>query len=305
MVRLIKICFVLTTLFFVLVTQTSLLRFPAAATLTKMPSSVDVDLKHIPIGDGRISSQPEVGSIWSCRTRFRSRIGAHATGDWIQADGTYDLTAKPTVDGKVYWSSKFKIVRRGHIRAIVGNRLPQAPTGKFPISPHDDAYAYDRNPNSIKALTYRIELPAIPQVTSPSCVPMGAIGVLLNGGYFFNALDARGKDAVAHEIQDGCQGHPEIHGAYHYHSVTTCLEEKSGGRLALVGYAFDGFGIYGHHDENGKELTNADLDECHGHIAKIKWNGKKKKLYHYHATWEYPYTIGCYRGTPAVVTIQQ
>jgi hypothetical protein len=66
----------------------------------------------------------------------------------------------------------------------------------------------------------------------------------------------------------------------------------------LAGYAHDGFGIYGHRGEQGKELTNADLDVCHGHSHEIYWDKKKVKLYHYHATWEYPYTLGCYRGKP-------
>jgi YHYH protein len=184
---------------------------------------------------------------------------------------------------------------------IVGNRLPKDPTGKFPIDPNDDAYVYDRNPNSIAPATYQFNLPAIPQVAArPSCLPLGEIGVLANGGYFFNALDAGGKDAVAHEIQDRCQGHPEVIGAYHYHSVTTCLEPQNQGKnhSDLVGYALDGFGIYGHRGGNGKELTNADLDVCHGHTHEIEWDRKRVKMYHYHATWEYPYTVGCYRGTP-------
>ncbi|HAJ61709.1 MAG TPA: hypothetical protein DCP31_22720 [Cyanobacteria bacterium UBA8543] len=61
----------------------------------------------------------------------------------------------------------------------------------------------------------------------------------------------------------------------------------------------DGFGIYGHRGEGGKVLTNADLDACHGHTHPIEWDGKQVNLYHYHATWEYPYTVGCYRGTAA------
>jgi hypothetical protein len=38
-------------------------------------------------------------------------------------------------------------------------------------------------------------------------------------------------------------------------------------------------------------MSNDDLDLCHGH--------KHGTLgYHYHATLEYPYTVGCYMGTP-------
>ena len=67
-----------------------------------------------------------------------------------------------------------------------------------------------------------------------------------------------------------------------------------------MGYAFDGFGVYGHYGENGEILTNADLDACHGHTHMIEWDGQRVEMYHYHATYEYPYTIGCYRGTPVL-----
>ena len=112
--------------------------------------------------------------------------------------------------------------------------------------------------------------------------------------------DAQGKDAVAHEVQDRCQGHPECSGAYHYHSLTTCLEGAgpAGAHSPLVGYALDGFGIHGRHGEGGVVLANADLDECHGHTHEIEWDGRRVSLYHYHATWEYPYTLGCFRGRP-------
>ena len=128
---------------------------------------------------------------------------------------------------------------------------------------------------------------------------MGAIGVGLTGSVFFNALDALGRDAVAHEVQDMCQGHPQGAGRYHYHNLTGCLvDEHNGGHSELVGYAMDGFGIYGHHNEDGSIVTNADLDECHGHKHEIEWDGVKKDMYHYHATYEYPYTVGCFKGKP-------
>ena len=75
-------------------------------------------------------------------------------------------------------------------------------------------------------------------------------------------VDAPGRDAVAHEIQDRCQGHPQITGVYHYHSVTSCLDNKRipNGRSELVGYALDGFAIYGPHDVGGKLLSSDDLD---------------------------------------------
>jgi hypothetical protein len=131
----------------------------------------------------------------------------------------------------------------------------------------------------------------------------GEVGILKSGVVLFNAVDAGGRDAVAYEIQDGCDGHPQASDAYHYHSASSCVLEDldpGTGQSKLIGYAFDGFGIYGPRDADGNDLTSADLDECHGTTSKVKFNGKKQKIYHYVATVDYPYTVGCFRGTNAL-----
>lgn len=43
------------------------------------------------------------------------------------------------------------------------------------------------------------------------------------------------------------------------------------------------------------------LDECHGHSHSIQWDNKTVDMYHYHLNNEYPYSIGCFRGTPAKI----
>lgn len=55
--------------------------------------------------------------------------------------------------------------------------------------------------------------------------------------------------------------------------------------------------------ENGKKITNADLDNYHGHShATTEYpNG----IYHYHITDEVPYLNGDgYYGTPGTITHQ-
>ncbi|HEY3800403.1 MAG TPA: YHYH protein [Caulobacteraceae bacterium] len=265
-----------------------------------------VDLHHLPLGDGKLSTAPKAGFIWACRVDPNAG-GAQVDGPWIdKAAGTYDFTAKTVVQGHAVWTPDFHMSIVGDQRVFTTNDLPDHPTGTFPISPSDPAFQYDRNPNSIRTQKVTLSLPADPVLAAePSCAP-GAVGILLTGAVLFSALDAPGRDAVAHEAQDSCQGHPQEGGVYHYHSLSGCLEDKRlpDGHSALVGYAIDGFGIFGRYGEGGKLLTSADLDACHGHTHAIPWNGKMVVMYHYHATYDFPYTVGCLRGAYNMATVR-
>jgi len=264
--------------------------------------SAPVDVTRLPLGDGKVStSGAQRGRVFACQ--LLAGGGASNAGPWIDLNSnTYDLSTKLSVQGKVYWTPGFSVSVNGESRIITGNGLPSHASGIYPINFNDPAYQYDTNPNSISTQSLYMVLPAHPQVNAaPACLNPGAIGVLKTGVVVFNALDAENRDAVAHEVQDRCQGHPERNGSYHYHNVSACIPEKAVAteHSPLAGYALDGFGIYGRYGENGQLLTNDDLDECHGHAHAIEWDGQTVNLYHYHATWEYPYTLGCFRGTPA------
>lgn len=261
-----------------------------------------VDLENLPLGDGKVSTAPQVGYIWSCDQRFNMEGGgAFAAGPWINStDGTWNRLTKLTVDGEVEWANyHFTLEVVDGERVLTGNGLPNHPTGIFPIQTSDDAYEFDRNPNQILEQTIQFTLPLNPTLAAmPTCAG-GIVGIMITGVPLFNGFDAEGRDAVAHEIQDSCHGHPQREGQYHYHDLSGCIEERTAGdtHSELVGYAFDGFGIYGFRGENGDLLTNADLDECHGHTHAIEWEGQTVEMYHYHATTEFPYSIGCFRGT--------
>ncbi|KAA0272049.1 MAG: YHYH protein [Chloroflexi bacterium] len=260
----------------------------------------DVDLTRLELGDGKYSTSPQAGYVFTCQTQFNGG-GATGTGSWMNGDGTWDATRKAVVDGSVTWPHSFTITLQGDQRIFTGNDLPDHPTGNFPVSQSDDAYAVDRNPNSIREQTVSFSVPANPSAAAqPNCVG-GEVGIMLSGVVIFNAFDAEGRDAVAHEVQDDCDGHPQQSGFYHYHSLSDCIEDTStSGHSSLVGYAFDGYGIYGYYGEDGGEVTNEDLDDCHGHTHVIEWDGQMVEMYHYHATHEFPYTVGCFHGTPSV-----
>jgi hypothetical protein len=268
---------------------------------TTTTTNTGLDLTALPLGDGHVSTSPQAGYVYSCQTTFNGN-GASTVGPWINTSaGTYNFTAKTVVQGSVPWpAAAFTIALNsaGTLRNVSTNDLPNHNTGNFPIASTDPAHAYDGNPNHIASQTVVYSLPADPTPTgTPTCLPMGAIGITLTGSVLYNALDALGRDAVAHEEQDLCQGHPDQSSSYHYHSLTNCLPDPGTGHSNLLGYALDGFGIYGVRGENGQVLTNADLDACHGHTHAITWDGQTVVMYHYHATYEYPYTIGCFNGT--------
>lgn len=262
-------------------------------------ASAAIDKTRLPVGDEKYGSSAKRGWVYTCQENFMGG-GAQGEGPWMNGDGTWDLTEKIAVRGSVEWDNVFRSSTSGSIRTLSGNGLPSHTTGEFPVDEDDPAYQYDRNPNSISSQTLRVDLPRNPRRnSSPSCVG-GQIGVMRSGVPLFSAFDAMGRDAAAHEVQDSCEGHPERTGRYHYHSLSSCIRDGRSSKRShssLIGWALDGFGIYGQYGRRGKQLSTSQLDACHGHTHKVRWNGRRVKRFHYHATLDFPYFVGCYRGT--------
>lgn len=259
----------------------------------------------IPLGDGKLSTSPKIGDVDSCQTQFPAIGGAQTVGPWIDTEaGTWNATTKIQVEGSNSWpNASHAFTLAGAERVLQTNDLPTgATTGIFPIASSDPAYQYDRNPNTVTAQSFTWRVPADPTpAASPTCLGLGPIGVSVDGVVFFDALDGEGRDAGAHELQDSCDGHPQMQGVYHYHTYSLCLDtaaSKAPGSSTLVGYALDGYGIYVERDAAGNLPTDADLDACHGRTSAVTWNGKRVVIYHYDVTAEYPYTLGCFHGTP-------
>ena len=266
----------------------------AAKTTAGLASALG--LAKLALGDGKYGSSPRKGYVDSCSTRFGGG-GAFRDGPWIDtATGTWDAGAKIAVQGSVDHRGSFSVARPAGGEVLTGNGLPTVPTGTFPVAPSDPAYQYDRNPNSVQGYTLAVTLPEPQVAPAPSCVGH-TVGVSTLGVPIYDAFDALGRDAAAHEVQDGCAGHPERTGQYHYHSLSPCWHDAAGFDPGLFGYALDGFGIYVERDAKGALPTTADLDECHGRTSEITWHGRKVSMYHYVATPDFPYLVGCYRGT--------
>jgi len=171
--------------------------------------------------------------------------------------------------------------------------LPNHPTAKFP----------GFNPNHIQEMDETFRLPLEP-VINPQAVamddsdrngalPMGPIGVAVNGVVFFNPFDAAMRDAS--NIMDYCCGHPSPNNQYHYHKYPICVNtpfaDRGDGPSQVIGFAFDGLPIYGPYQEAGvmaKDSTTNPLNAFNACYDPVRG-------WHYHVTpGKFPYLIGGY-----------
>jgi hypothetical protein len=254
----------------------------------------------LPVGDGKYRTDgTATGEVYVCHAPAGGGGGAQARGPWFSADGTtYDINQKVAVEGEVKWDSSFSMLVADGTRTVTTNDLPRDhTTGEFPVQPDDPAYQYDRNPNQIAAQSLTYDLNANPEFSEqPSCVS-GESGVMETGVALFDAFDAGGRDAGAWEVQDGCDGHPQMSSEYHYHTLSSCIHDTS--VSTVLGYALDGFPITGPKVGDENILTTADLDECHGITSTVTLDGKAVTTYHYVMTQDFPYSVSCFRSTPA------
>jgi hypothetical protein len=262
-----------------------------------MPKS-SLNLSALPLGTGKESTAPQKGEIWVCHVP--SGGPPVRTPPWVNTTAkTWSLTGKVAAEGNVHWHKQFTASQHGSEEVLVGNGLP-ARSGTFPVARTDPAYAYNPDPGSITSHNVDVQVPYNPVVaSSPQCLN-GYVGVAVNGIPILDGFDADGNDATAVEVQDVCHGHPNPNAGYHYHSLSPCLlSKKALTHATQVGWAIDGFGIYVEYNAKGQLLTNAALDACHGRTSVVRWHGKNVSVYHYDMTMEFPYTVGCFRGTPS------
>ncbi|MDZ4851501.1 MAG: YHYH protein [Pirellulaceae bacterium] len=170
---------------------------------------------------------------------------------------------------------------------------PNHPTAVFPNS---------GNPNSIRVQSFHFRIPLEPKLAeSITRLPMGTIGMALNGVVFFNPFEMAGMNAVEGYSEvwlDSCCGHPQQSGVYHYHKYPSCVKspfsDDGKQHSPIIGFAFDGFPLYGPYEEAeimAKDLKGDHaLDVCNGHRD-------EQRGYHYHVTPNsFPYILGGYAG---------
>jgi len=113
------------------------------------------------------------------------------------------------------------------------------------------------------------------------------IGVHLSGVQIKGPAEAEGYNVDVVNIPLKCGGHvtPPIGPGpqYHFHKSSNCLQNpgnstSTSSHSAMVGFANDGFAIYGLYDIGGAEPV---VDECNGHFGCLD-DGCQSVSYHYH-----------------------
>ena len=174
--------------------------------------------------------------------------------------------AAPAGDGQSPGANQVSIVVEGGFRVIRANGLPDHAPGQFPNR---------GNPNVIAAQKYNYRIPLQPK-ENPQFTPyrMHPFGIALNGVVFdpgaaeWWQMDPRSGwtlDPISGSQKLGIDrhnAHVQPSGAYHYHALPTGLIERlTGGKekIAQVGWAADGFPIYGPWGYSEAKSTNSAL----------------------------------------------
>ena len=158
----------------------------------------------------------------------------------------------------------------------------------------------------VPAVNYTSPIPLAPTLTTEAKTRDAALGVAVNGVpiYDYTGGGEMSQDDLAHyqaqhdtvatQQLDVCGGHAGRGDDYHYHATPTCMMQMmlNAGPTAIIGWAFDGFPIYGALNPNGTEIAEGALDICNGQPDETFG-------YRYHATEEAPYIIQCIMGEVA------
>lgn len=140
----------------------------------------------------------------------------------------------------------------------------------------------------------------------PGTTPMtrdAALGVAVNGVPIYDYTgggEMTQADLAIHQAQhdtvetgqlDVCGGHAGRGDDYHYHAKPVCMIEAmdNAGENPIIGWAFDGFPIYGDDNPDGSPIAADDLDVCNGQPDDVFG-------YRYHSSDGPPYIVQCLMG---------
>lgn len=234
--------------------------------------------------------------------RFERPFADNMTS-WLRP-GHEDLNGESVTEDKFL---KYNLVIRVNNAHIVINtkNIPNHPTASFP----DSWRLLDGNSARIREQAFVYNLPIEPRVNpnhiamdrmnENSALPMGPVGVATNGVIFFNPFDHILEQDATWRL-DRCCGHPSPQNQYHYHKYPVCVKtpwiDDGSGHSPVIGFAFDGYPVYGPYESEGLLA----MDDQSNPLSDFNLHEDDQRGPHYHVTpGKFPHIIGGYWGVPA------
>jgi hypothetical protein len=155
----------------------------------------------------------------------------------------------------------------------------------------------------VPAKEYDAPIPLEPTLGDTPQTRDAALGVAVNGVPIFDYTgggEMTEEDLYHYQSEhdtyqtqqlDICGGHAGRGDDYHYHMKPLCMisQMANAGDDAIIGWAFDGFPIYGDNNPDGSPIVKGVLDVCNGQ-ADASFG------YRYHTSLEAPYIVQCLMG---------
>ena len=226
---------------------------------------------------------------------FADNLDSWLKPGWLDGQGDMVTKAVYVPDSVVITVTKEHIVMKS-------KNLPNHPTAHFP----DYDRKIDGNPNYVAEQNLTFYLPLVPK-KNPRAVAMdkrntnralpgGPIGVAANGVVFYNPFDHIAEADAVWRL-DRCCGHPSPNSQYHYHKYPVCVKspwaDDGEGHSPVIGFAFDGYPVYGPYESKGVLAKNSKDNP----LNDFNVHQDEKRGWHYHVTpGQYPHVIGGYWG---------
>ncbi|SFD27307.1 YHYH protein [Pseudoalteromonas denitrificans] len=152
----------------------------------------------------------------------------------------------------------------------------------------------------VPAVNYSAPIKLSPVIASSKTTIDAALGVAINGVPIYDyssqgELDIYNYDANSDTVKlgqlDNCGGHAGRGDDYHYHASPDCMLDAMTNKSAdaIIGWAYDGYPLYGHTNPDGSQINLGDLDVCNG-------QNDNDFGYRYHTSEQAPYIFQCLVG---------
>ena len=228
--------------------------------------------------------------------------GMEKAGIWFKDDKVYDVSGHFIANlDEFYSDNKWKLYREDGTIKVTDTEEGCVAAAKPDVDEEYHNYCVECLPEYFKDQVTTFIIPITPKyLKTTQSFGRDGIGLAFNGVNYDPPAPTHAILA-AHTIAplDDHGGHVNPHGGYHYHAATGSTKEiaQVDSHSPIIGYAIDGFGIYGLTDKNGNKPT--DLDECGGHLDDVRG-------YHYHAGEPGEnQIIKCLHGLPGYTEVKE